>query len=305
MNDIIEADFTINPYLQKMRVNPIANNGKGKYLLCESGDKLYFRVWESSNQKKIIVALHGMGAHSEYYIQVADQLINDGISVYALDVKHHGLSTGKKGDLKKFKEILYQIHEFISTIREKNKGIPIFMIGLSMGGMLTVNYSALYPEDLVGIILMAPGVSGNFKLKASDIAKLPLLIFAFIFAKGKPVVNVAKRAAITSRNPLRIKYQENDELRIKVQSPRFLLYMGINVKRAFKNAVNITNPTLIMQGTDDQLVSRDGVKEFFDNIPIQDKEFIELEGAYHSLYSDPAMVEQKGWEKLRNWILDH
>jgi alpha-beta hydrolase superfamily lysophospholipase len=305
MNEIINEDFTINPFLQKMRVNPIANNGKGNYLICESADKLYYRIWESSNQKKILVGIHGMGAHSEYYIQVADQLINEGISVYALDIKHHGLSAGRKGDLNSFKEVLYQIHEFITKISEENKGVPIFLMGLSMGGMLTVNYSALYPEDLAGIILMAPGVSGNFKLKASDIAKLPLLIFAFIFAKGKPVVNVAKRAAVTSRNPLRIEYQENDDLRIKVQSPRFLLYMGINVKRAFKNAVNITNPTLIMQGTKDKLVSRDGVREFFENIPIKDKKFVELEGAYHSLYSDPAMVEQKGWEKLKNWILDH
>ena len=81
--------------------------------------------------------------------------------------------------------------------------------------------------------------------------------------------------------------------------------MGINVKRAFKNAVNITHPTLIMQGTDDKLVKPEGVKEFFNNIPIEDKELIELEGAYHSLYSDPAMDEQKGWEILRSWILRH
>ncbi len=305
MNEVKEYEFEINELMQKLRINPVANNGKGKYFLCESGDKIYCRIWESSSQKKILVALHGMGAHSEYYIQVADQLIDKGISVYALDIKNHGHSTGRKGDLKDFKEVLYQIHEIITKIREANKGIPIFLIGQSMGGMLTINYSVLYPEDITGIILMAPAVKSNFNLTASDIAKFPILLFAFIFARGKPVVNIAKRATVTSRNPLRLEYQEKDELRLKELSPRFLIGMAKWLKKAFTNAENITHPTLIMQGTDDQLVSPDGVKEFFEKLTVQDKEFILLDGAYHSLYSDPAMVQQKGWDKLRNWILNH
>ncbi len=297
--------FELHELMEKMRTNPVAINGVGGYFKCKSGDDLYYRVWESSNQKRIVVAIHGMGAHSEYYVQVADQLIEEGISVYALDVKHHGLSTGRKGDFEDFEEVMEQIHEFITVIREENKNIPIFMMGLSMGGMITVNYSVIYPEDIKGIILMSPGVSRNFKLKASDIAKLPLLVFVYLFAKGKPIINVSKRAAITSRNPIRLEYQENDKYRIRKQSIRFLLNMAKWLKRAFNNAQNISHPTLIMQGTDDKLISPEGVKEFFQNVPIEDKTFVELQGAYHSLYSDPAMTEQDGWKKLVNWINSH
>ena len=121
----------------------------------------------------------------------------------------------------------------------------------------------------------------------------------------KPVVNIGKRAGVTSRNPIRLEYQDNDPYRIQVLSSRFLLQMGIWVKKAFKNAQNISHPTLIMQGTADQLVSPDGVKEFFENLTVKDKELVLLDGAYHSLYSDPAMAEQKGWDKLRNWIQKH
>lgn len=305
MNDPEELKFTINPLLEEMRINPIANNGKEGFFECESGDQLYYRTWKSSNQKKILVALHGMGAHSEYYIIVADQLINEGISIYAPDVKGHGLTPGKKGDLKDFKEVYHQLNEFITKIHEDNPDHPIYLMGLSMGGMITINYSVQYPELIKGIILIAPGVKSTFKMKASDIAIMPLLVISAPFTKGKPIINIAKRGAITSRNPLRLKYQDNDKLRNDKLSPRLLLVTGNNVRRAFKNAANITHPTLIMQGTDDKLVSPEGIHEFFEAITIEDKELYMLEGAYHSLYSDPAMEEQRGWEKLLDWIDKH
>ena len=297
----------INKYLQELRTNPIVKDAINEFFICSSGDKLFYRVWaaDKSKENKIIIAIHGMGAHSEYYIQVADQLIEEGVTIYALDVKHHGHSTGRKGDLKDFKEILQHIYEFVCKVRELNSNIPIFMMGLSMGGMLTVNYSVQYPDELTGIILMAPAVSSNFKLKGSDIAKLPLLIFAFLFIKGKPIVNTEKRGGLTTRNPLREKYQNNDDYRIKKVSVRFLFNMAKWVKKAFNNAKNISHPIIIFQGTADQLVSPKGVKEFFNNIQIEDKEFVCLKDAYHSLYSDIAMEEQGGWEKLRNWLKNH
>ncbi|MHA1147698.1 MAG: alpha/beta fold hydrolase [Promethearchaeota archaeon] len=304
---MVSDSFEINKYLQDLRTNPIAENGTAEYYVCSSGDKLYYRVWaaDKSIENKIIIAIHGMGAHSEYYIQVADQLIEEGITIYALDVKHHGHSTGRKGDLKDFKEILNHIYEFTIKIRGLNPNLPIFMMGLSMGGMLTVNYSVKYPDELSGIILMAPAVSSNFKLKVSDIAKLPLLIFAFLIIKGKPIVNTEKRGGLTTRNPLREKYQNHDDYRIKKVSVRFLFNMAKWVKKAFNNAKNISHPIIIFQGTADQLVSPEGVKEFFNNILIKDKEFVCLKDAYHSLYSDFAMEKQGGWEKLRNWINNH
>ncbi len=297
--------FEINEYLQKMRTKPIANNGLGRHFSCESGDKLYYRVWQSSNQKKILVAIHGMGAHSEYYVLVADQLVEQGISVYAIDVKHHGLSTGRKGNIESFSEILNQIHEFINNIIQKNKNVPIYLIGLSMGGMLTADYSVLYPGDLKGIILCAPAVSNNFKIKTADILKIPAILYASIFAHAKPIVNIETREALTTRNPLHLSYHDHDKLRLKKVSVRFLYLMAKWVRDTFNKASNITNPIIIFQGTDDQLVSPGGVKEFFDKIPIQDKTFVCLKGAYHSLYSDIAMEEQEGWIKLKNWLNGH
>ncbi|TFF86751.1 MAG: alpha/beta fold hydrolase [Promethearchaeota archaeon] len=302
------GSFEINPILQKMRTNPVANNGVGKYFTTRSGDKLYYRVWKSDSQNKIVVGIHGMAAHSEYYIQVADQLIDKSISVYALDLKQHGHSVGKKGDLKSFKEIIEHVDQFIDNIIKTNKDTPIYLMGISMGGVIAINYSVeIQDKDddkIKGMILMAPGVKTKLKLSFTDILKLPFYVLVYLVKSDKLIINIVERSAVGSRNPLRLDYQNEDELRIQKVSLRYLLGLNSYKKVALKNAKNIIHPVIIFQGTEDNLVSYEGVKAFFEEIPIEDKTFIELDGAYHSLYSDPAMIE-KGYEKLRNWLLKH
>lgn len=295
-----------NEYLQQMRTNPQANNGLGQFFVSKSGDKLYYRVWHSKNPKRILLGIHGMAAHGEYYVQVADQLISDNITTYALDLKQHGKSSGKKGDLKDFKTLIEQVNEFVLFLKDKHENLPIFLIGLSMGGCIGANYGIMYPENINGIILMAPAVKAGYKVSFSDIIRFLGLIFIYIFAKGKPVVDVAKRnKGLGTRNPLRTKYDETDEYRIKKVSIRYLLQLAKWVKKAFKNANKISCPVLIVQGTTDKLVSPEGVKEFFNCLTTKDKNFIELEGAYHCLFSDPAMIEQNGWNTIKDWILEH
>ncbi|MHA1229851.1 MAG: alpha/beta fold hydrolase [Candidatus Helarchaeota archaeon] len=298
--------FEIHPILNKMRVNPIASNGVGYFFKCNNGDKLFYRIWKSLETKKILIGIHGMAAHSEYYVQVADQMIDKNITVIAVDLKHHGRSTGKKGDLKSFEELINQLYEFITWVRSNWQGIPIYLMGISMGGCISVNYAVNYANTINGMILVAPAVKLNMNFSLLDILKLPLYGIIYLFNKGATVISVHKKGAnLGTRNPLRIEYDENDEYRIKKVSLRYLLQLRSWIVKAYNNAETIEIPVLIIQGTEDKLVSINGVKEFYQKLKSKDKQFIELKGAYHSLYSDPAMVEQNGWLKLKEWIIQH
>ncbi|MHA1301591.1 MAG: alpha/beta fold hydrolase [Candidatus Helarchaeota archaeon] len=291
--------------MQKMRVNPKTTKGYGSFFRCKSGDRLYYRVWPRDNPKKIIIGIHGLAAHGEYYVQVADQLISSNITTYALDLKHHGRSDGKKGDLKNFQELIEQVNEFIMFIKSKHEKIPIFLMGLSMGGCITVNYAEMFPDTINGIILMAPAVKTNVKLSIKDVLSIIPMGIAYIFIKGKPLIDIKKRQGVGTRNPLRTEYDESDEYRLKKISMRYLLQVNKWVKKGFKNLEKIVCPVLIMIGTSDKLVSIEGVKEFYQKLTIEDKKLIEIKGAYHCLYSDPGMIEEGGWNELRSWILAH
>lgn len=291
--------------LQKMRSNPIANQVTEDFFSSSSGDRLFFRQWAPTTPRSIVIAIHGLAAHGEYYVQVADQLISSDVMLYALDLKHHGQSTGKKGDLENFTEVIEQIHEFVLFLKSEHENIPIFLMGLSLGGCISVNYSVKFPNEITGLILMAPAVKSKLKLSFKDIIRFPYYILVYLINKGKPIIDITRRQRVGSRNPFRLRYDETDELRQKRISLRYLLQTRSWIKKAFNTAPNIIHPTLIVQGTEDNLVSREGVKEFFEYLTIPDKTLIELNQAYHCLFSDPAMQEQDGWGKLRAWIRSH
>lgn len=305
MSHIPIGNFKIHNTMERMRVHPVANNGEGKYFECESGDKLYYRLWPAENQEKILIGIHGFGAHSEYYIQVADQLIEHGITVIGFDLKHHGNSEGIKGTVENYRELFEQFYEFVLMLFKKYKDIPIFLMGLSMGGMFILNYSLMYPDEITGLIAMAPGLKARLQLTIKDILKLPYIGLVRLFKKNKPIIDITQRGKLTSRNSLRLEYDENDPLRIQKVSPHYLLQVNKFMKRVFKRASEIAHPLLIMVGTDDLIVSKDGVKEFYDAITFNDKEYIEVKDSYHSLYSDPAMLEDMGWDKIREWLKNH
>jgi len=294
-----------NKYLQKLRINPQAN-GTGQYFTTKSHDRLFFYHWScGKNVQKVVLCIHGMASHGIFFVQVADQLISSNISTYALDLKHHGRSSGKRGDIEDFKELIHQVDEFIKFIKSKQKNIPIFLMGMSLGCTIAINYSVMFPNQLSGLILIAPPVKTHFHITLRDFLESPYYLLAHIFFRGKPVIDLKKRHSLCSRNPWRIKYDQTDKLHLKKITLRYLL-QGVEWDiKAHDSANKISCPVLILQGTKDHTVSFEGVREFFNKISYKDKTLIELKGAYHCLLSDPAMSGQRGWETLRNWILSH
>ncbi len=302
-NEVEELE--INEYLQKMRINP-QTNGTGQYFKCKSGDHLYYYNWSCGKKaRKIVLGIHGMASHGIFYIQVADQLIPNDVTVYALDLKHHGRSSGKKGDIDNFEELIEQIGEFILFLKEKNGSIPIFLMGMSLGCTVAINYSVLFPDVIKGLILMAPPVKTMLHLTLKDFLESPYYLLTYIFFRGNPVIDLTKRHSLCSRNPWRIKYDEIDELHLKKISLRYLLQGNEWDKKAHDNVSRISCPVLILQGTADHTVSYEGVEEFYNKISYHDKKLVELKGAYHCLFSDPAMMEQGGWDEIKKWLASH
>lgn len=295
-----------NEYLQRMRIIPQAKDGIGRYFKCRSGDNLYYQTWNRvTKPQKILIGIHGMASHGIEYVQVADQLAKNNVIIYAPDLKHHGKSSGIKGDIENFEEIIDQVNEFISFLKNKHDNIPIFLMGISLGSTVAINYQIMFPNTLKGLILNSPAVKTKLHLSFSDFVESPLYLLTYLFFRGKPMIDLRKRSARCSRNPWRIKFEENDELHLKKISLRYLLQGNAWDIKAFKGAEKISCPVLILQGTSDSTVTYKGVEEFFNRIPIKDKKLVEFKGAYHCILSDPVMIEQDGWKILRNWILSH
>jgi alpha-beta hydrolase superfamily lysophospholipase len=123
--------------------------------------------------------VHGMQEHALRYDHFARWLNEHGIAVYAEDHIGHGSSIGsmddiahfpRKGDWQRQVDIL---HELTLKIKSGSPGLPVFLLGHSMGSVLTQSYMIRYGTEADGFILSGairqPVLMANFGIDLSKI----------------------------------------------------------------------------------------------------------------------------------------
>ena len=149
-----------------------------------SKEKIECYKWTTEQKPKAVIQIvHGMAEHAARYDDFAKFLVKNGFSVYANDHRGHGSTavtladTGFFADANGWKMLIKNIFQLTKIIKKENPGIPIFLMGHSMGSFLAQNYISKYPTLVKGVILS--GVSYNPK---------PLVLFGKLFANTQRIL---------------------------------------------------------------------------------------------------------------------
>ncbi len=312
MSEIKNLDFVkieINPLLEKLREKPIVENAENNIFKSHDSNKIFYRTWKPiKGIKKILMVAHGMGGHGEFFVLLADRLVDHGIMVVVPDYRNHGYSEGKKGDLKKFKYLLKDFSYFINFIKEKFPNIPIFLFGESMGGTVSINFAKNYGGDfsnLSGLILFAPGIKRDISKKfwiGISLLAIPLL-FLRIFFPSKRIISARGREEEGIRNPIHQQYDKTDPLHLERLSIRYILQLFKYMRKTTKISPLISIPTIIFQGKEDKGISPESVERFYNKLASRDKKLVLIEEGYHALLTDPCFQDK--WSILIDWLKNH
>jgi len=123
---------------------------------------IYTRGWEIDRARGGVVLAHGYGEHLGRYEHVAKALNDADWSAYALDHVGHGRSEGERVLISDFTPIVEDAHTVVGQAKAANPGLPVAMIGHSMGGMIAARYAQLHPGELAAPVLSGP-VIGTLK----------------------------------------------------------------------------------------------------------------------------------------------
>ncbi|MHA1271727.1 MAG: alpha/beta fold hydrolase [Candidatus Helarchaeota archaeon] len=299
------AKFEFNPLLEKLRITFDAGEGSYDFFYADDGVKLFYRYYIPPKIEKIIIVAHGAGGNGDYYILLADQVFNENIAVYVMDYRGHGYSEGKKGDIKKFENILNDFDKFIILVKQQHPKIPIFLFGESMGAPVIINYLSNYDININGVILFSPAVKIKIKFSVKQILMVVPLALIYLFAPGACLISMNQgRDSTGIANPIHLEYDKTDDLHLKKISIRYLLTLNSIIKKAFNCAENINHPILLVQGEIDPSIDLNGVKDFFERISSNDKQLIIIPNGTHALFTDPNAnsTENNIWDILRDWL---
>lgn len=271
------------------------------YLEAEDKTKLYYRAFlprkgvellggEPEGPQKILLCIHGLGGYSGDSIELGERLVKLNIAVYALDLRGHGLSQKEEEKYFNFSQVLSDTKLMINFLRESHKGKPIFLLGESMGGIVVLNLAI--DETIEGLILAAAGIKPNIKLSPLQILGLLSLIPVSLIFKDLKLINMEANWDKANNDPEAVKRMKEDPLLLRRVSIAFLLSIAKYHRRIMRECVRDINiPTLILQGTADDLVSYKGAEEFYRKLNSRDKEIKLFEGASHGLFADEKTEE--------------
>jgi alpha-beta hydrolase superfamily lysophospholipase len=118
--------------------------------------ELHIRTWAREDPERIVVLVHGYGEHIGRYEHVAAALGEDGAVVWGHDHIGHGRSDGERVLIPDFEVLVDDLHGVVTAAREANPGLPVVMVGHSMGGMIATRYAQRHPDELAGLVISGP-----------------------------------------------------------------------------------------------------------------------------------------------------
>jgi alpha-beta hydrolase superfamily lysophospholipase len=113
-------------------------------------------VRPNRDARRIVILAHGYGEHLGRYDHVAEVLVDRGAIVAGPDHVGHGRSGGERVVITDFDRVVDDLHAVVRRVKERHPGLPVVLVGHSMGGLIGARYAQLHGDELAGLVLTGP-----------------------------------------------------------------------------------------------------------------------------------------------------
>ena len=259
--------------------------------------KLYYQSWHPKlTSRAILVIVHGLGAHSGIFSNLVEFFGDRPITIYALDLRGHGRSSGQRGYIKGWSEFRQDLDLFLQLIKAQEPKLPLFLLGQSLGGTIALDY-ALRGNGLQGLILLSPAL----QVRVSPFKSILGRLFSRIMPRF--ALDTGIYIATISRDRQVVAAAIADPLRHSKVTARLATEFWRTVAWIEANADTLQIPLLILHGGADLVTPAKTSRALFASIPLTDKERYEYLHGYHELHND--CDRQAVITDLAHWIDRH
>jgi alpha-beta hydrolase superfamily lysophospholipase len=246
------------------------------------GLELYYQKWTPDGRyRSALIYIHGFGDHCSRHENLVKSLVGGFKALYSFDLRGHGRSPGQRGYIGSWEELRGDVRAFVGLVREMDEGIPLFLMGQSMGGLIVLEYALHHPQGLTGVIAAAPAIG------KVGVAAWKMTLGRFLSSVWPRFsMNAGLNDADMSRDPEVVKASDEDPLTHSRGTTRLASELQDAITWTLSHAPEFPVPLLVLHGSADRVVAPEVSRWFFEDVTLDDKERIEYPGGYHELDND-------------------
>lgn len=250
-----------------------------------AGLKIFARSWIPEEKVKAsILLVHGLGEHIGRYEHVAEAFTRAGFAMLGFDLPGHGQTGGQRGYCS-YEEAMQDIDCLMAEANSRFPSQPKFIYGHSLGGAIVLYYTLMRSPAVAGTIVTSPSLGVKTPGWKVALARTMSQVYpSFALSNGLDRQNL-------SHDPGIIQAYGADPLvhdRVTTRLGWDALSIGPKI---VSMAGSYPVPLLLMQGTEDHIVSVQAVDEFAKNAPKDKITYKRWEGLYHETHNEPQKAQ--------------
>ncbi|XP_048879593.1 monoglyceride lipase-like [Brienomyrus brachyistius] len=271
------------------------------HIVNADGQRLFCRYWVPEEPPRgLLFVAHGVGEHCGRYSSLAQSLSQRGLIVFAHDHVGHGRSEGERMMVRDFKVYIRDSLQHVDLMKEQYPGLPLFILGHSMGGAISILCACERPSDFTGVVLISPMVQLNpesaspFKVFMAKLLNhvLPSLSLGSIDSKW------------ISRDQKEVESYDTDELNHHGGLSVAFAMQLVGAARLVERAIpTVTWPFLLLHGDADKLCNISGSHMMLEKAQSTDKQLKVYNGAYHVLHHELPETTECVLRDITDWVV--
>ncbi len=275
-------------------------------IVMGDGVRLPLRSWLPEGKPSVVIlALHGFNDYSKAFEQPAAVWAKDGIATYAYDQRGFG-EAPSPGRWFGTARLDADLVEASRLLRARYPGVPLYLLGESMGGAVVVTAlagAAGAPKpEADGIILSAPAVWGRSTMNMFERVALS---FGETFFPATTLTGRGLNIVASDNNEM-LRELGRDPLVIKATRIDAIAGLADLMDQTLAAAPNLDVPMLLLYGTHDEIVPENPTRLFIAGLrPAEsaDARVALYDHGYHLLLRD--LDAHIVLADIASWIGDH
>ncbi|KFZ14794.1 hypothetical protein V502_05904 [Pseudogymnoascus sp. VKM F-4520 (FW-2644)] len=275
---------------------------------------LTLHIWPTphSEPRGTIILQHGFGEYAERYVTwhhaLIPALLDHGFHVEALDLRGHGKSAGERGvvDVEEAVSEGVRLRLQREVVEEEYRGAgvaggtgKIFLIGHSLGGLVTAGSVIADSAGVTGVVLLSPVIPEPIVWLVGMVAGIAARVVPEWTVPGLG----GGEGGMTRDEGKRREMEGDGEIVRKGVSFFTAVSAGRVAEQVRAGLEEWRVPTLVLHGTADAWADVAGSRGLVEGIGSVDKVLVEVKGGCHELLND--LDRDEVLVRILRWLDEH